>query len=85
MTDSADLERRYRRLLACYPPSFRRAHEEEICVLMTGAEDGRSRPGLAESADLIRNAVRLRLRPGATTTVRTLGTLIAPTPRSTSP
>jgi hypothetical protein len=32
-------------------------------VLMTGARAGQRRPGLAESADLIRGALRIRLRP----------------------
>lgn len=38
MTDSGDLERRYRRLLHCYPRAFRRLHEDEIlAVLLDGA------------------------------------------------
>jgi hypothetical protein len=58
------LERRYRRLLACYPRAFRRDNEEEIlAVLMACAQDGQQRPGLATSADLIRSAVLMRLRP----------------------
>jgi hypothetical protein len=66
MTDSTHLERRYRRLLAWYPRAFRREHEEEmLVVLMAGAGDGRRRPGLADSADLIRNAIWMRLRPWA--------------------
>jgi hypothetical protein len=66
MTDSAGLERRYRRLLACYPRAFRRENEQEIlAVLMDSAQDGRRRPGLAESADLIRGALRMRLRPAS--------------------
>lgn len=73
MTDSARLERRYRRLLAWYPRAFRREHEQEIlCVLMAGAEDGHWRPGLAESADLLRSAVWMRLRPGAPRSARTV-------------
>jgi hypothetical protein len=60
------LERRYRRLLACYPADHRRAHGQEMLdVLMTGARAGQRSPGLAESADLIRGAVRVRIRPGA--------------------
>jgi hypothetical protein len=63
MTDPTSLERRYRRLLACYPRAFRREHTEEmLAVLMAGARQGR-RPGLAESADLIRSAAKMRLRP----------------------
>jgi len=64
MSDSADLERRYRRLLACYPRAFRREHEQEIlAVLMAGAAEGRQRPRLGEAADLIGNAIWMRLRP----------------------
>ncbi len=62
MSDSADLERRYRRLLALYPKAFRDQHEQEILsVLMAGAADGQRRPRLAESADLIGNAILARL------------------------
>jgi len=64
MTDSKDLERRYRRLLACYPRAFRSEYEQEIlAVLMAGAEDGQQRPRLGEAADLIRTATWMRLRP----------------------
>jgi hypothetical protein len=63
MTDAADLERRYRRLLACYPAAFRREHEQEILsVLMAGAAEGQRRPRLAEFADLVMAALSLRLR-----------------------
>jgi hypothetical protein len=66
MSDLAQLERRYRRLLAWYPKAFRRAHEDEmLVVLMAGARQGRRRPGLADSADLIRNAMWMRVRPWA--------------------
>jgi hypothetical protein len=66
MTDVTHLERRYRRLLACYPKAFRREHEDEmLVVLMAGARNGRRRPGLADSADLIRNAIWMRIRPWA--------------------
>jgi len=66
MTDSAALERSYRRMLACYPRSFRRDNEDEmLTVLMAAAEDGQRRIGLAEAADLIRGAVRMRLWPAA--------------------
>ncbi len=62
MNDQAGLERGYRRLLACYPRSFRRDNEEEVlAVLLATAHDGQERPGLAESADLIRGAVRMHL------------------------
>jgi hypothetical protein len=58
------LERGYRRLLAWYPRSFRRDSEDEIvAVLLSTAEDGQQRVRLAEAADLIRGALRMRLRP----------------------
>jgi len=60
------LERGYRRVLACYPRSFRRENEEEIlAVLLATAEEGQRRVGLGESAALIRGALRMRLRPAA--------------------
>jgi len=64
MSYSPELERGYRRLLACYPRSFRRENADEIIgvLLATAAEDQR-RVGPAESADLIRGALRMRLRP----------------------
>lgn len=64
MSHSADLERRYRRLLACYPRAFRREYEQEILsVLMAGALEGQRRPRLGEVANLIRHATWMRLRP----------------------
>jgi hypothetical protein len=73
MTETAGLERGYRRLLACYPRTFRRENEQEILgVLMVGARPGQRRPALAESADLVRGALRLRLRPGGTRPPRTV-------------
>ena len=73
MTDQADLERGYRRLLAWYPPEFRRENGQEIlAVLMAGARDGQRRPGLAESADLIRSGVWMRLRPSVPRSARTV-------------
>jgi hypothetical protein len=63
MNDDSDLERRYRRLLACYPAAFRREHEREmLSVLMAAAEQGRRWPLLAEVADLLRSATSMRLR-----------------------
>jgi hypothetical protein len=66
MTDSPDLERGYRRLLACYPRAFRREHAEEVlAVLMAGAPEGQRRPRLAESADVFWSALKMRMRgPG---------------------
>ncbi len=64
MSGTTRLEGRYLRLLALYPAEHRRAHREEMLgVLMTGARAGQRRPGLAESADLIWGALRIRLRP----------------------
>jgi len=65
MSDSAALERRYRRLLACYPRAFRHEHEQEILsVLMAGAGEGQQRPRPGEAVDLIKSAIWMRLRPG---------------------
>lgn len=68
MSEPARLERGYRRLLACYPRAYRRENGEEIlAVLLASARDGQQRPGLAVSADLIKGAIRTRLRPAART------------------
>ena len=62
--DRGGLERGYRWLLACYPAAYRRVHEEEmLAVLMTAAPDGKRWPGMAEAADLIWGAVRVRCQP----------------------
>ena len=64
MTETASLERAYRRILACYPKAFRQQNEQEIlAVLLASAKEGQRRPGLAESAALVGCALRLRLRP----------------------
>ena len=66
MSGQDRLERGYRRVLACYPRSFRGDSEEEIlAVLLASAEEGQRRVGLAESAALIRGALRMRLRPAS--------------------
>ena len=63
MTNSTDLERRYRRLLALYPKAFRREREQEILsVLMAGARAGEQWPRLAETTDLVRHAIPMRLK-----------------------
>jgi hypothetical protein len=73
MTDQEHLERAYRRLLAWYPREFRREHEQEIlAVLLADVPDGQHRPGLAESADLIRSGLWLRLRPSVPRSARTV-------------
>ena len=64
MTGAAGLERGYRRLAACYPRRFRDEHGEELlAVLLASARDGQRRPGLLESADLVKNGLGMRLRP----------------------
>jgi hypothetical protein len=64
---TADLERRYRRLLAWYPWSHRRVYEEEmVAVLVAGARPGQHRPTLGEATNLV--ASGLRYRAGATVT-----------------
>lgn len=63
-SDSASLERRYRRLLAFYPRWFRRESEEEIlAVLMACAQEDQIRPSFEAAADLLKGAARMRLRP----------------------
>jgi hypothetical protein len=70
MTDRVRLERRYRQLLACYPRAFRREHEEEmLVVLLACAHDSRRRPSIGDSVNLLWNALRLRLRPAAPSSV----------------
>jgi uncharacterized protein DUF1707 len=60
----ARLERGYRRRLALYPAAHRRVHEEEmLAVLMTQAPEGKWRPGIAETADLLLGALRVRCQP----------------------
>ena len=60
MSGPPKLERRYRRVLACYPKAFRRESEEEIlAVLLATAAQGQRRAGLAESTDLLMGAVRM--------------------------
>jgi len=77
MSNSADLERGYRRVLACYPRAFRQENEDEILgVLMDTAEEGQRRVGLAEAAALIRGALRMRLRPGPGRPPRTVSAAV---------
>lgn len=66
MTDQSQLERRYRRLLACYPRAFRREHEDEMLVVLLALARGRrQRPGIADAANLLWNALWIRIRPAA--------------------
>jgi hypothetical protein len=60
------LELRYRRLLACYPAAHRAEHGEEMLdVLLSAARPGQTRPSLADAADLLLGAARIRLRRAA--------------------
>ena len=71
MSDTAALERGYRRILAWYPRSFRAENEDEVlAVLLATAEEGQTRVSPAEAWDLLRGATRMRLWP------------VAPRPRS---
>ena len=64
MSDTQTLERAYRRILSCYPRSFRADSEDEIlAVLLATATEGQTRVGGAEAWDLIRGALRMRLWP----------------------
>ena len=59
---SAALERGYRRLVALYPRSFRRANTEEIvAVLLATSREDQRRPSLVDAADLLRGALRMWL------------------------
>lgn len=71
MSSGAGLEPGYRRLLVCYPRRFRDEHGEELLsVLLASASDGQHRPGLLESADLIRSGLGMRLRPDVSRSAR---------------
>jgi hypothetical protein len=59
----SSLETRYRRLLALYPRDHRAVHEEEmIGVMLAAAKPGQRRPGIRDTADLLRGAILIRLR-----------------------
>jgi hypothetical protein len=61
-TGPSQLERGYRRVLACYPKAFRHESEDEIlAVLLATAAEGQRRVGLVESADLLMGAARMHL------------------------
>ena len=52
---TAALERRYQRLLGCYPPSHRALHREEMLgVLLDTARPGQRTPGLGQTVNLSR-------------------------------
>ena|SRR5712691_8847424 len=62
--EAGGLERGYRWLLFFYPAAYRRVHEEEmLAVLLTAAPEGTRRPGIAEAANLIWGALRVRFQP----------------------
>jgi len=64
ISESASLERGYRRLLAWYPKWFRLQNTEEVlAVLMACAQDDQTRPSLEAAVDLLKGAARMRLRP----------------------
>jgi hypothetical protein len=57
------LERRYRRLLRCYPPSHREAHREEMLgVLLATARPGQRAPRLTQAANLAACGLAIRAR-----------------------
>ena len=64
ISESASLERGYRRLLAWYPKWFRLQNEDEVlAVLMACAQDDQTRPSFEAAVDLLKGAARMRLRP----------------------
>jgi hypothetical protein len=63
-SESASLERGYRRRLAWYPQWFRFQNEDEIlAVLLACAQDGQQRPSLEATWDLLKGAARMWMRP----------------------
>ena len=60
---AAVLERRYRRLLGCYPPAHRELHREEMLgVLLAAARSGQRTPGLRETVNLAACGLVIRVR-----------------------
>jgi hypothetical protein len=60
---AAALERRYRRLLRCYPPSHREFHREEMLgVLLATARPGQRTPGLGQTVNLAACGLAIRVR-----------------------
>jgi hypothetical protein len=60
---TAALERRYRRLLRCYPPSHREVHREEMLgVLLDTARPGQRTPGLRQAVNLAACGLAIRVR-----------------------
>jgi hypothetical protein len=60
---AAVLERRYLRLLRCYPPSHRAFHREEMLgVLLDTARPGQRTPGLRQAVNLAACGLAIRVR-----------------------
>jgi hypothetical protein len=60
---AAVLERRYLRLLRCYPPAHRAFHREEMLgVLLAAARPGQRTPGLRETVNLAACGLVIRVR-----------------------
>jgi len=60
---TAALERRYLRLLRCYPPSHREFHREEMLgVLLDTARPGQRTPGLGQTVNLAACGLAIRVR-----------------------
>jgi hypothetical protein len=60
---AAVLERRYQRLLRCYPPAHREFHREEMLgVLLAGARPGQRAPGLGQAVNLAACGLVIRVR-----------------------
>lgn len=60
---AAALERRYRRLLRCYPPGHREVHREEMVgVLLATARPGQRAPGARQTVNLVACGLAIRAR-----------------------
>ena len=60
---TAALERRYLRLLRCYPPAHRAFHREEMLgVLLAAARPGQRTPGLGQTVNLAACGLAIRVR-----------------------
>ena len=60
---AAVLERRYRRLLRCYPPTHREFHQQEMLgVLLAAARPGQRTPGLGQAVNLAACGLVIRVR-----------------------
>ncbi len=60
---AAVLERRYLRLLRCYPPAHREFHQEEMLgVLLAAARPGQRTPGLGQAVNLAACGLVIRVR-----------------------